>query len=275
MNNSNQFLSFPRLGKLIHHEININKQVYAMIIPVAMISFMAVLFFSFSVSNQFSASGYVPFLFIGYFIMCIFLTGKSFPALKNKYSSTIYLTLPASSFEKLFVQWIFKLAIPLLLYPLIFWLTAYISVEIYQMFTSVLGSSSDAGVASKPIEKFTYNTFGIFDEKTETLFKVMMISLYIAVPSVFLLGSISFNKWGNIKAPIGFFFLGFLYVCFLVFLSHILEPDATQGFQINLNLGPMVIEDTPLIVLIAIGYISLIPIIAWTASYWKLNEREV
>lgn len=275
MNNSNQFLSFPRLGKLIHHEININKQVYAMIIPVAMISFMAVLFFSFSVSNQFSASGYVPFLFIGYFIMCIFLTGKSFPALKNKYSSTIYLTLPASSFEKLFVQWIFKLAIPLLLYPLIFWLTAYISVEIYQMFTSVLGSSSDAGVASKPIEKFTYNTFGIFDEKTETLFKVMMVSLYIAVPSVFLLGSISFNKWANIKAPIGFFFLGFLYVCFLVFLSHILEPDATQGFQINLNLGPMVIEDTPLIVLIAIGYISLIPIIAWTASYWKLKEREV
>jgi len=275
MSRSNQTLSFPRLGKLIQHEVNINRQIYIMIIPLAMLSFMAVLFFTFFVSNSFSVMGYIPFLFIGYFIMCIFLTGKSFPALGNKYGGTIYLTLPASTFEKFLVQGIFKLAIPFLLYPFVFWLTANISVEIFQKITSFLTASIEAESGTKSIEKFSFYGSGMYKQDNEPLLKTLVIALYIAIPSIFLLGSISFKKFMNVKTPISFFLLAFCYVCFLVLLSHILFPEITYGFQVSLNLGPFVMKDIPLIILIAIIYICLIPIMALTATYLKLKEREV
>lgn len=275
MNNTSQILSFSRLGMLIQHELNINRPYYLLIIPVFMISLMAILYYFIASSIYFGVMNYIPFLAIGYFIMCFFLMGRSIPALKNKYSSTIYLTLPASSLEKTLVQWLFRLVLPLILYPILFWVTANLTVELYQVTQLLFNSSIWVEIRMLNIEKFGFYRSGIYNSGMEPLHKLTIIASYIALPSIFLLGSIAFTKWANIKAAISFLFIGFLYVSFLVLLSHLLYPDVTQGFQVKLNLGPQVTNDAPLIIIIAILFICLIPIITWTASYWKLKEREV
>jgi len=274
MNKTNQTLSFPRLGKLIQHEININKQIYAFAIPIFMISLMAILFYFIASSTIFKAGNYIPFLVIGYFIMCVFLMGRSFPAFKNKYSSTIYLTLPASSLEKGLVQWLLRLALPLILYPILFWITANLTVELYYIFMSFY-MSHDIWYIHLNKENFGFHHLGFLGKGEQTLVKLLFVSLYLGIPSILLLGSISANKWANIKTILACGILALLYVSFLVLLSHILYPDNTSGFEIQLNGGPLVYDGIPLMVVISIIFISAIPIVSWIAFYLKLKEREV
>lgn len=141
MKKENEFFSLSRFVQLLTYDFNNNRIYYITTIPVAML-IMGLFFWSvfpdfpkpdypLYSSPDWKSKNYIPLLILGYIVFGVFIVGKSFPWLRNSGSVTSYLTLPASIFEKYMVQWVIRVFLFLIIYPLAFQLTANVTADIY------------------------------------------------------------------------------------------------------------------------------------------------
>lgn len=184
-------------------------------------------------------------------------TSTIFTDLGDKKKSVVFLTLPASHFEKYLVAWIYSFAIFLVIYTASFYLVVLFAVNIKHF----------PGQPTEIINVFQWPILGMY-------------LVYAFLHSIAFYGAIFFEKLHFIKT--GFIF--FIFFALLIIsnklllgalLNHPVDPTVPFGrlqFTTNnnhaVNIGQQ--EDFLLLVII-----TLVALFFWIATYFRLKEKQV
>ncbi|MES3016592.1 MAG: hypothetical protein V4721_02385 [Bacteroidota bacterium] len=199
------------------------------------------------------------------FLCFLWLAGSVFAStvfanLGNNKKASVELMLPSSHFEKFLVSWIYSYLLFQLVYVGVFYLVMFIA-------------SSLAYARGNPFEIFSLGT----DLKVTT----WIFLFYMVFHAVAFAGSIYFRKLHFIKTVLVFF-------CFFVVLILLNEPlielilnrDVTAripfgkaGIVETNQMFPLDIRKTQKLYLIVVPIITAV--LLWTASYFRLKEKEI
>lgn len=260
MMKTNSYFDITRLKHLFIRQLSFNYKVLLIatgsVVGLLLFIGTMMLVFSHRTIDQPVFLGLVmPYFFIGGYVF----TSIIFSELNSSHRGYLYLTLPATSLEKLFSAWIFSsvgyiLFISIVLYIINFY---YISVASFLSFKTV------------PL-------FNVFDSKV-----LKMFGVYLVTQSVFFLGAIYFRRVNFLKTLLALFvvvvFIGiFTNVFFRIvffrddvnnFLSVLFNHQRTHHLE-------YLAEDI---------IVPAAKILFWgctapfflTVSYFRLKEREV
>lgn len=260
--------SFSRLGKLIAKQFFENAKLYlfSFIALFAMLSLVFAFWALATFPRWHEQSTYVIFLF-GIFISGTIFASMTFGMLGNKAKGIYWLSIPATHSEKLLCG---------IFYSLIFFIVAYCTCFLLVKTTAV--AIIQQYVKSHP--KTTYT------EMTESIFKSAAFKYFsyafIAVQSLYVLGSVYFSRFSFILTTIVAAFFTFLFVYYFVSLSRSMfdsgawnlltlrrfDDDIKNGFY--LYSLPPVLGNT---LKYAVQFIWA-PVF-WVAAWFRLREKEI
>jgi hypothetical protein len=271
----NNTFDINRFGLLLRRQWLEFGKIYLIILGVAFGVIAATYLFTFWPiyaygSDQFvSASFREPLFIIFGFLFITVIASNYFAHLGQKPKTIIELLLPASTFEKFLAGVFFTTILSIVGYILVFYLADLVFMS------KMRGMFQEAGS-----ERFyNYNSGGqeiILDRYGyifETLKRGMFLPFYAAplfVTSVFLLGSIYFNKYHYIKTTIAFMifsgFAGYLVVKAGEFLMRDRRPINMNGFIVGRKTDA---ETWMLITILVLTFVF------WAITYVRLKEKEV
>jgi len=189
-------------------------------------------------------------IFIGGFV----LTSMAYNEIHTPARSQFYLTLPATTTEKLFSQW--------LITSVLFVLLANVLLSVVLLIGNLIGNIA----WSVPFDVF--NPFSLAN------MEIMLI--YIITQSIFFLGAIYFRKNNFLKTILSLFVIGTVLNIITVLFALLIF--GTEGLQIESGMMDMQfsvwLEETFPIAMKILFYGVLAPF-CLVVSYFKLKEREV
>ncbi len=168
--------------------------------------------------------------------------------------SQFYLTLPATTAEKLFSHWIVTSVIFILLANVLLFAVLFLTSSIAFFALSI------------PIE-----TFNPFTNENLTL-----MSIYLVVHSIFFLGALYFRKNNFLKTILSLFVIQTVLNIFIFLLAYlVMGKEAFQGDMqdININITQFTTEVFP--VVMKVLFFGLLGPFCLVVSYFRLKEREV
>lgn len=196
----------------------------------------------------------VTFVCLMLFAGTIF-TSNIFASLGDKRKAIATLTLPASVFEKFLVSWFYSYLIFQLAFVAIFYLVIW-------SFLSIQGSS--------PVMNLFSTSQGVY----------VAFVLYAFLHAICIYGAIYFKKMHFIKTAFIFFMTVIvIWVVNKAVLTSMIHhqvsnlPFTSVSFEINhqfYNLNP---GDTG--IHITIGFITLVSLLIWAATYFRLKEKQI
>lgn len=208
------------------------------------------------------ARGYInyqPFIATFYFFFYIggfLFTSRIFNELHQPEKSYQYLTLPASSLEKLISQWLIS--------AVGYAVAAFIGLVI----TAFLG-----GVISSVLFDMDFQMLNL----TNTRF-IANAKEYLVIQSIFFLGACAFRNYNFIKTLLAMFIVSFVIGLFTAALGYFLLG---QTFMSEMELmshidsyAPAFITENLIPFLNAIYWYGLAPFLL-VVSYFKLKERQI
>ncbi|AWW29035.1 hypothetical protein DN752_02160 [Echinicola strongylocentroti] len=281
MKKENEFFSFSRFIQLLKYDFQNNRFHYLTAIPGAMLALGIILWvffpdFHLSHEPSWRATNFLPFIILGYLIFGILIAGNSFPGFKSKTATIGYLTLPASTFEKFTAQWVIRILLFMVLYPLIFKITANLTASLYMAFHSPPTASDFAG----QIEYFTFVKAFDLDQPDRAV-NFFICTIVISFPtlgiSLLFLTSTFFKKWNALLGPLSILVLLFVILFYNVTIFHLLDPfnSIFLGNEVKLE-HPKVINNTvPLVFFSAVCLVILLCFICWLTTYFRLKEKQV
>ncbi|MFC5624197.1 hypothetical protein [Algoriphagus winogradskyi] len=269
-------ISLHRVKNLIRYEWALDKRFYLFgTLGIFMIAFGVFLtvWFNQYVGFTWRSVDYNSVFFGGFAFLSVFGVSQSFIDLREKSSSIRYLTLPASTLEKYLVQVFLRLLLPLTVYPIVFWLGANLSVDVYYFIQhSLLGKT-----ALPEIEKVEVLYLYWIPNASLDIGYWILFGMIVSLPVLMFLGGIFFGKWGFIAMPTAIaiflmFFIGVYYV-----LSLLLDPNTfAPGSNFYIEIGnPEVFEGVPLFILVCLILVWTAVFLPFIVTYLKLKEREV
>jgi hypothetical protein len=196
-------------------------------------------------------SSFYIFFFLGGFIY----TSRIFGELHQPEKSYQYLTLPASTLEKMVSQWLFS--------AVGFVLVSYILLFI----VSLLGAVTASALFDIQFELLNVQNL-IFTQNT---------GIYFVLQSIFFLGACYFRNYNFIKTLLALFIVGFainLIVSGLLYVIFGQSILSESNFWMQLNDLPLFVEtEFPQLVRAVVGY-GIAPFFL-VVSYFTLKERQV
>jgi hypothetical protein len=253
----NQIFSFKRFGMLFKKHTVENLKSYLMMLFV----FFGILTVSTAISNYKSP---VPHQIQPYMIFLIaagtVFTSNIFINLGDKRKTIATLTLPASSFEKFLVGWVYSYVIFQVLYTAIYYLLMIAVLKVYKW--------------PKDVE-----LMNIFSDKGRIYY---IFVVYAFLHSVVLYGAIVFKKMHFIKTAFSLFVIGGV-----IWLLNDQVVQLMIGRRISGNppfFGASFVEgkDGYYNVDLANDYLNWIvalfltlSVIIWVAAYYRLKEKQV
>jgi len=192
--------------------------------------------------------GLVAFHICGYL-----LASSAFNELHNPARSQFYLMLPASTFEKLSVNW-------LIYSPL------YVIVVLAGMtFTSLVGTLLGGLIFGAP--------FMVFNPLASTV--LTSASVFLVLQTIFLLGAIYFRKHNALKTVFAFFLAGFVIMMFTaLFMYLIIGSGHISSGDFNFTTDMSVLNKS-IDFWVKTGFYALVGPFFMLVSYFRLKEREV
>ncbi|MDG1277739.1 MAG: hypothetical protein P8O16_10685 [Algoriphagus sp.] len=278
MNSTSNF-QIKRIGNLIRYEWVNRKKMYVAAIfgMIALLIFFFQFFFYSNIGSMRWESGYYHGVFIiGLFILSFLAVGQSFLDLREKKSARLYLTLPASHLEKYTVQFLMRVFLPLVCYPLLFWVASILSVELFKLGDLIFSYSSES---SNP-EVAQLGDLLKLPEFQISVVYWLAVGLLFMILSLMFSGGVFFGKWNFILMPLTVLFVYGIMAVSTIGLLWLLKPDSIQWEeQIKFDLpnidAPEVFPDVPLLMFVSAILIWLVAILSYVASYFKLTEKEV
>ncbi|MCP4131116.1 MAG: hypothetical protein GY754_09060 [bacterium] len=261
----NDFFNLKRFMLLIKKDFYTQYKTYVMALG-AIFSILFIVNISSILSSQhwnFNHVFYPLTLFIGGFIF----TSQSFSELNQEQSRIFYLTIPASSLEKL----ISKLMITSFGYIVV-------SLVLYFLFSVILF------LINSGIFGFAHPVFNPYHPVI-----LRSIGVYFVTQSLFLFGAVYFRKNAFMKTVVWVFVLTLVYTAFLTGISYVFYKIISFNKHIYLSmeifdamfqevcLFPPVMNGFSGIVFYSIRilfWFVLAPLF-WTISYFRLKEIEV
>lgn len=205
-------------------------------------------------SNALSMAGFtglaLPIFFIGGYIF----TSTIFSELRTSHRGYLYLTLPASAFEKLLVAWFIS--------SILYVVASIVAFYVINLLLILVGFSTN----SQPVPLFNF---------IDT-WMLKIYAIYIVTQSVFLLGAIYFRGVNFLKTLLALFVISLGLSIFSALLTRLI---VFQGFSIQFsNNMPDGIEG-----FIGDIFIPTVKILFWyimapfflVVSYYRLKERQV
>jgi len=205
-----------------------------------------------SINYEPFVSTFYLFFFLGGFIF----TSRIFNELHQPEKSYQYLTLPASTLEKLISQWLFSA----ILYVVI----SYIVVQIIAFI---------GGIVSSTLFQFDFHWLNL------TQFEFPKIAaIYIVIHSIFFLGACYFKNYNFIKTLLSVFILGATVFVISIAAAYLLFgqsgfSESTLWMQTNSELPHFITVELPTVIETIFWY-GLAPFFL-IVSYFKLKERQV
>ncbi len=253
---TNKYFNLFRLFNLLRRDLTMNsKSLFIGLGAVAGLLLLLLIGDSYARGHI----NYGPFLATFYFFFFIggfLFTSRIFSELNRPEKSYQYLTLPASTLEKLVSQWLISAAG--------YAVAAFAALVI----TAFLG-----GMISSALFRIEFQWLNLFDAQF-----VAQAKNYLVLQSIFFLGACAFRNYNFIKtllamfvvsfviglitAALGYFLLGQSFLSEMEFLSHI---D---------NFTPGLIREYMVPIINAVYWYGLAPFFLIT-SYFKLKERQV
>lgn len=273
---TNTFFSWNRFVALIRQDLLLNRNRYLLTLASICCALYLALIFQMSDSpsgfvepnyqytfSQHPGWGYSDF-FMVYLIGLAGFIGLSFSNMSNKSKVAQMLMLPASNFEKYLYPLLFRVVFGVLIFVLVFWVDAQLArwtVQNSEMYTL-------NHLVVIPFEPSMLLRFSprVGDNMT-MIFSILATGMFAFVVPLY------FKKLALIKSVLAYFSVLFAYVCFMVFLSHLLIPD-TVGFQVKLGQFK-VNELLNSIQLTFIILLNLVWIFLLFIGYFKLKEKRI
>jgi MFS family permease len=269
-------ISSRRLKNLIRYEWALDKRFYLLgTLGVFMIAFGGFLSIWFSQYSGFTwrSVDYNSIFFSGFVFLSVFGISQSFVELRAKNTSVRYLTLPAGIMEKFLVQVIFRLIIPLIIYPIVFWLGANLSVDVYYIIQQTIFENT----AFPEINMVEVLYLYWIPNANIDIGYWILFGLIISIPSLMFMGGIIFRKWSFIVMPAivaGFILLMFGSFFGLSFLLDASPYGAGGDYSIRVD-DPEVFDGVPLFILVCLILTWVAVFLHFVVTYFKLKEREV
>lgn len=197
-----------------------------------------------------------PLYLIFGFLFISIIASTYFAHLGQKSKAIIDLLIPASTLEKLLAGILFTSILSTLSFTLLFYVTDFAFISYIK--THFL--------SSKSAEDFE-NIKGFFTQNDFRNF-IPFYAMPLVVTSVFMLGSIYFNRFHYIKTAICIMLFGGILTYILSKASEVLFSGKIQTGMGN-NHGKDSFEWIALVILL------IFTLITWTISYVRLKEKEV
>lgn len=270
-------ISLHRLKNLLRYEWAMDKRFYLFgtlgIFMIAFGVFLTVWFNHYSGDFVWRTVDYNSIFYGGFVFLSVFGVSQSFIDLRVKSSAIRYLTLPASSKEKYLVQVFARLILPLILYPIVFWLGANLSVDIYYFIqTSILEKTALPEIEKAEIFYLYWIPNANIDIGYWGLF-----GLILSLPIVMFMGGVIFGKWGFIAMPVSIAVILLLMFGSYFGLSWLVDASAFgtgDNYSIRID-NPEVFKGVPLLVLVCFILVWTAVFLPFIVTYLKLKEREV
>jgi hypothetical protein len=255
---TNRFFSFKRFGLLLSSDFRLNGKRYLLILAGGAVIIYLVTLFEMSRYSGYTANDYVALFYVCILGLCA-LAGNAFPEFGNNIKTGNYLLLPASTLEKSLSQFLIYIVLGTLSFLLIFWADTYLARW------SVLQMADQQNEII--IEKLHYpQLFQAMNR--EFVYMIISIGLFLFATRLF------FKRFAFIKSIILLAIIVSLFICWMVLLSHIFYPEATEGFTLAL---PQYKLASGLNNLIYFFYTiaHLIWVFFLPLAYYKLKEKQV
>lgn len=269
-------LNLHRLKNLARYEWALEKRFYLVgTLGIFMITFGMFLntWFNNIYGYVWKSEDYGFYVLVGFIFLSVFGISQTFIDLRTKNTSIRYLTLPASTMEKYIVQVCLRLVLPLVIYPIVFWLAANLSVDVYYFIQHSLLEKT----AVEEIHKMEVLYLYLLPFSTNDVGFNILVGLVLSVPLLSFMGGIIFGKWSFIAMPIAV--AVFLLIMFGSFfgLSWIVDASAFGAggsYSIRID-DPEVFKGVPLFILVCLILIWSAVFLPFIVTYLKLKEREV
>jgi len=183
-------------------------------------------------------------------------TSTIFTDLGDKKRGTVFLTLPASHFEKYLVAWIYSFAIFLVIYTASFYVVVLFAVNVKHF----------PGQPTEIINVFQWPILGMY-------------LVYAFLHSIAFYGAIFFEKLHFIKT--GFIF--FIFFALLIvsnklllgaLLSHPVDPTVPFG-NLHFTNNNRTVDISHQQDFFLLGILVLVTLFFWVATYFRLKEKQV
>lgn len=256
--------SLNRLGLLIRRQWAERSRLYILMMG-AIAGLLAVAFFIFGLANQdriWMESSYI-FLFVGLFLGGAITAAMTFSDLSQRTTGIYYLGVPATHGEKLVCGVLFSQVFFNAAYLVIFFILRAAAFAIYRLIPHMV-------LEHTPDLRGIHEVIGY------------VITIYVAVQTLFLLGSVYFERFAFVKTIVSTVLVMVGLVLFVVYVIHPitgnLHPAGDVGvFRVFNEDGSQYTYTLPLgfsrVVWFLCKYIWA-PVF-WVAAYFRLKEKEL
>ena len=221
------------------------------------------------------AGNYQGIFISGVFILAIFATGQSFLDLREKKAARQYLLLPASHLEKYLVQFLGRFLLPLMIYPILFWLASVLPVGIFNL--SILLLFENKAIDFPEAAPF-FQLFSLPSEQPTIVYWILW-GIFMLIPSLMFLGGIIFGKLNFVLMPLsvllfsGLMALSFLGLSWILQLDSIILGEQMKFEVLNFD-KPEIFPGIPLLLFVIIVLFWIAIFLSYVVSYYRLTEKE-
>lgn len=212
--------------------------------------------------------------FLSLFAVGTFYASQYFRDLGSRAKGINYLLVPASAFEKLLCGLLYTVVLFFVVFTAAYYLVDVLMVSIVN---SLPVNDRQTGNAS------VINVFKIIIVRFNRDSTINFLLFYFSVQSVFLLGSVYFEKYSFIKTIICGFVAGFILFCLMFFFNEQLLPDGDypSGFLTAYLVHVDGVNDHLVQVPRWIGEVFRFALMYatapffWLVTYYRLKEKQV
>lgn len=270
----NQFFSFKRFSLLVFKHWSDNKKRYVL----SVIAFIGLLITWFVFTLLIDSKPMEKDMQLGTFLFSLFAVGtfyasQYFRDLGSRAKGINFLLVPASAFEKILCSLLYTVVLFFVVFIAAFYAADILMVTIANSFVATDDPDSIRGVL---------NIFDAASLPFDGNLTINILLIFFAIQSVFLLGSVYFEKYSFIKTVICGFVVFFI-LFFIVFLLYDLMPEGeyASGFLTSYRIDNDGKDDYLVRLPGWLGqtlYYVLMYGIApflWIVTYYRLKEKQV
>jgi hypothetical protein len=221
----NQFFNFNRFSLLVAKHWADNKKRYLLSVLAFIGLLIGWFIFTILVDSRYPMGQGLQLVtyFFSLFTVGSFYASQYFRDLGSRSKGINFLLVPASSFEKVLCGLLYTVLLFFVVFTLAFYLVDVLMITITKNFIT-------PDIEYPAGQKGLLNVFEAakIHASPTTTFNVLWI--YFSIQSVFLLGSVYFQKYSFIKTIIGGFVIFFLLFCYVYFLYDMMpKGDYANG----------------------------------------------
>ena len=260
MNNS---MSIRRIGLLYkqYYFLNGNKLLLILIATAGLIAgyhtIVHAVNYRYLEQSNFLTDYHYSSLSIAFLAACLLWSGNAFPDFRNKTKRLGYLVIPATTLEKFIFEFMIRIVIFILVFPIIYW-----------VFTNLVTSAFHA--FNPDYLNYTFSYKNPYPGELDTLSIFLMCSLALLVPTLAFTGASYFQKLPVIKTVVLVCILVGFFAGYIFFVVEILNLDEYKPK--NNRILFMRNADDAKIAGIAAAIIVNITLLVF--SYFKVKEKE-